>query len=215
MTTEKLPVNITLIIDRSGSMSSIKNDVIGGINSFYAEQKKVEGEATVTFVQFDNVIETVFKNVDLKEVKDLTASTFVPRGMTALYDAIGMTISAVDSETKNPQIICILTDGEENGSKEYTKEHVKTLIELVKTRGWQVMFLGANIDAMKVGSGLGISSDNTVNYVATPQGAMGSISATSAKFSAMRSSYSSGDADWAVKGGTMTDLYKTKMDEPK
>ncbi len=203
-------VNITLIIDRSGSMESMKKEVIGGINAFFDEQKKLPDSATVTYTQFDNVYEVVYKNSPLSEVPKLTEETFQPRGMTALYDAIGKTLLSINPVNGEAQIVVIMTDGEENSSQEFNQKTVKTIIESSKEKGWQIIFMGANIDAEKVSGALGINKDNTVTYAASASGATASLRSLSTKTSMMRSSYSSGNADWEIAGGSMSDLYNSK-----
>lgn len=208
-----LPVEITLVVDRSGSMGSICKEVIGGINAFYEEQKKQPGEAVVTFHQFDNVYETVFSKVPLTDVVNLNDTTYVPRGMTALNDAIGRTISSIPADTKAPQMIMIMTDGEENSSSEYKPEQVKTLVEDAKKKGWQVIFMGANIDAFAVGNQYGIDSKNIAQFTADKTGATAATMSVSSKMSSMRSSYVSGQTmdDWSNAGGDMSMIYATSL----
>lgn len=202
-----VPVSITLVIDRSGSMQSIKSDVIGGVNSFFNEQRKQPGQAVITYTQFDSVYEVVYAKKPLEEVEDLTDATFVPRGSTALYDAIGRTLSAIEAETEAPQIIVVMTDGEENASREFMHAQVKQQVEKAQAKGWQIIFMGANIDAAAVGGSMGIAASNINTYDATARGATSSMSAMSMKLDSMRTAYASADANWADAGGTMSDLY--------
>lgn len=206
-------VNITLIVDRSGSMSSMASEVIGGINAFYAEQKKLPDPATVTYVQFDNVYEKVFENTPLPEVKDITAETFVPRGMTALYDAIGKTLVEINPVADSKQVILIMTDGEENSSKEFNHASVKSIVEASQKKGWEIIFMGANIDAESVGGSFGIKAGNSVTFAANAVGAMASYSSISTKMSSMRAAVSSGTHDWACAGGDMNTLYTKSVDD--
>jgi len=206
-------VNITMIVDRSGSMTSMGKEVIGGINSFYAEQKKLPDPATVTYVQFDNVYEKVFENTPLAEVKDITSETFVPRGMTALYDAIGKTLVEIAPVDGAKQVILIVTDGEENSSKEFTHASVKAIVESSQKKGWEIIFMGANIDAEKVGGGLGIKDGNSNTFVASGPGASAAYAAMSTKMSSMRSAVASGASDWAYAGGDMKSLYTKSVDD--
>jgi hypothetical protein len=160
------------VLDRSGSMSSLANDAIGGFNSFVAEQQKVEGTANLTLVQFDNEYEIVHDSIDLKTVPVLTDEVYVPRGMTALYDAIGRTITtALAKKTDAIRILGIMTDGAENSSKEYTYESVKNLIKQAQEEhGWEILFLGANMDATQYAGNLGIRGKNIANVVASGAG---------------------------------------------
>jgi hypothetical protein len=171
---------IVCIIDRSGSMGSIKEDAIGGFNSFIDEQKKVPGEATVTLVQFDDEYELLYENKNINGINFLDDSTYVPRGMTALFDAIGKTIVSVGERLSNLEerdrpekvIFAILTDGYENSSKEYTTPSViKEMIEHQKEKySWDFVYLAANQDAVTTGSTFGISSKDAINFAATGSG---------------------------------------------
>lgn len=151
-------VNIRFVIDRSGSMASIKNETIGGFNSFIDEQRELPGKAKVTYIQFDHVYETVYRDMDIKEVPKLNGLMYQPRGYTALYDAIGTALSE-GMERSNPDeqnILVVLTDGAENSSKEYKQGDVKRLMNRAEDQGWKVLFLGANIDVAQVSSGIGM-----------------------------------------------------------
>ena len=174
---------IVVILDRSGSMDQIRTDAIGGFNSFIEEQKKIEGEATVTLVQFDDQYETVFENIPLNEVNPLNMDTFVPRGMTALHDAIGRTIKAVGERQVQNCPVCnkygptiktiyaILTDGHENASRQYGQVEVNKMISHARDEhGCEFIFLAANQDAFATGSALGINSVDTYNFTADAAG---------------------------------------------
>lgn len=170
---------IVCIIDRSGSMHSIVDDAIGGFNAFLEDQKKVDGEATLTFVQFDNEYEVVHENKPLNDVPNLDLNTYVPRGSTALLDAIGRTIDTVGKrlsntpEDKRPNkvIVSILTDGEENASREYTLSKIKEMITHQKEKyNWEFIFLAANQDAFSEGFKLGIDSKDTFAFAANSVG---------------------------------------------
>lgn len=171
--------DISIVLDRSGSMSSIKDDTIGGYNEFLKGQREAAGTALVSLYQFDDLYETVYEGVDIKEVPDLTAEVFVPRGSTALRDAIGRTIDSTGarlakmSEADRPArvILVIFTDGGENSSQEYTRartlEMVKHQTEAYK---WQFVFVGANQDAIMTGADYGISASNSLSFAATSGG---------------------------------------------
>lgn len=167
---KKQAVEILVIADRSGSMSSIRQDAIGGFNTFLQEQKSVKGKANFTLVLFNDKYEVPVENVDIKKVEELTESTFVPRGMTAMNDAIGKSLSQLLAKNPEKAIICILTDGAENASKEYTSAQVKDLIEQAEAKDYQVTFLAANIDAFTAGGSLGISMTNTFAFTANAAG---------------------------------------------
>jgi uncharacterized protein YegL len=170
---------LVCVLDRSGSMENIRQDAIGGFNAFLAGQRKVAGTAAVTLVLFDNEYEVVHAAVDLSVVQDLTAKTFVPRGSTALLDAVGRTINDVGArlakmdEQDRPEkvMVCILTDGQENVSREFTTAKIKDMIEHQRTKySWEFAFLAANQDAFATAGSLGINSSFTANFVATGAG---------------------------------------------
>ncbi len=186
---------IILIVDRSGSMSSIVLDAQGGINSFIEEQKK-EGNANLTMIEFDHTINPLYKQVDIKEA---TEYTLKPRGSTALYDAIGATLANADSvKTTGLKIVVIVTDGGENASSEWTQTNVFERIESLKEAGWDFLFLAANQDAMATGMGLGIEAGETVSF------APNSIGTQSAYLVA--STYTSNLRGGMSKGATMDAL---------
>lgn len=151
------------ILDRSGSMESCWDDTIGGYNSFVESQKELGG--TMTLVQFDHDYKVLYTAKPIAEVVPLTRQTFVPRGSTALLDAMGRAIKDCKSPTA-PTVI-ILTDGLENASKTYTKVHIKDLVEQKEKEGWVFMYLGANHDAFGEAESLGIAPGRTLNYDAT------------------------------------------------
>lgn len=170
-------VEIVCVLDRSGSMNSIKSDAIGGFNNFINEQKKVEGNANVSLVLFDDQYEMVYRSKPIETVDDLDDTTFVPRGMTAMYDAIGRTLEdfiaeqkKLKKEKRNPVVFAILTDGEENASKEFQNLKVKEMIEKQQKKGWEFVFLAANQDAFQAGGNLGIDAGTTFNFVANAAG---------------------------------------------
>ena len=158
--------HIGIVLDRSGSMSGLKEEIIGGFNAFLDDQKKVEGKATVTLAQFDHEIERLADFEPLAEVKPLTGKTYVPRGMTSLHDAIGLTVVYCDqrikklAKKKRPGkiLVLVLTDGFENNSTEYTNGKIRDLIQSKEKEGWEFSFIGANQDAVMTGAGLGISN---------------------------------------------------------
>lgn len=162
--------HISFVLDRSGSMSSCATDTEGGFNTFIEGQKKVEGTATFTMVQFDNVYEIVHDAIDIQSVPKLK---FEPRGQTALLDAIGKTILSTGEFLKNkaeddrPEhvIFAILTDGYENASKEFKTEQINEMIKRqTDVYKWHFVYLGANQDAIAVGGKLGVMASNSVTY---------------------------------------------------
>lgn len=157
---------IIFILDRSGSMETIKKDAIGGFNAYVEDQKKQEGEAKMTLILFDNLYEVVYKGKDIKEVEPLNESTYIPRGSTALLDAIGKTLNeGVTDPNADKHLVVIMTDGEENSSREYTNEAIKKATEdLIATQKWQFIYLGANQDAFSVASRIGINTSNSLSF---------------------------------------------------
>ena len=154
--------DITLVVDRSGSMQSIREDAEGGVNAFLQEQAKQPGEALLTLVQFDTEYEFVHRGVPIKHVP---AYTLMPRGNTALLDAVGRAINETGerlskmAETDRPGLVVfvIMTDGLENSSQEFTKAQIKQQIEEQQSKySWQFTFLGANQDAFAEAGGMGI-----------------------------------------------------------
>jgi hypothetical protein len=156
-------------LDCSGSMSTCWDDAIGGFNSFVADQAAQQPDSTLTLKQFDHEIRTTFENVPFKDVRPLTRETFVPRGSTALLDAIGETVKGAGNASSPPEpaTLIILTDGQENASRTYTKAHIKDLLEQKQKEGWTIIYLGANQDAFAEAGSMGIAAANTVNYDAT------------------------------------------------
>ena len=170
--TKDLVTEIVCIIDKSGSMHSIKNDAIGGFNTFIEEQKKLEGKANVSLVLFNTEYSPVYYNKPLNEVESLNEKTFQPVGGTALLDAIGRTLNELMTKegseiAPDKYLVVILTDGEENSSREYTNEAIKKIIEDLRAKGnWEFAYLGANQDAFSVAGGMGISVSNSMNFTA-------------------------------------------------
>ena len=181
--------NIHFVLDRSGSMWETLNDTIGGFNSFVESQKKDgNGECTMSLHQFDHEYETIYTNKPINEVDLLTTQTFVPRGQTALVDAIGRTISNASSSTDEVKnIVVILTDGEENSSKEYKYDSISKMIQRKEKDGWDFVFLGANQDAIKTAAGLGIKQNSAMTYSQTPQNVRACFSGLSSAISRARS----------------------------
>lgn len=169
---EQQPVEIVAILDRSGSMATIHDDSIGGFNSFLKDQQELDGAANLSVVLFDDQYEVLYDDVDVKKAKELDKKSYSLRGMTAMNDAIGKTLTKMFSENPEKAIIVILTDGQENSSKEFTTPQVKALIEKAQGKGWQVTFLAANQDAFATGVTYGIDLRNVANFKADSKGTM-------------------------------------------
>ena len=169
--------HIICILDRSGSMSSIMSDSIGGFNTFLKKQKELPDEATITVALFDDKYELLYDNVDIKKAEELTETVWYPRGMTALYDAIGKTINneklnfaKLGKDRPAKVLVCVVTDGLENASREYTNDNIKKLIKDCERDDWNFIYLAANQDAFSVGMSFGISGANTFTYTADSAG---------------------------------------------
>lgn len=165
-------VDISVVLDRSGSMSTIWDDTIGGINTFIKQQQEAEGEATFTLVGFDDAYDVIIPTKDVKHVSPLTGKEVHPRGMTALLDAVGKTIVHLDeNKTSEDVIVVVVTDGWENSSVEYKGDTIKSLIEAREEAGWKFIFLGANQDSWSVGTSLGMRGNRTRDWNHTNVGA--------------------------------------------
>jgi hypothetical protein len=190
--------DITMVVDRSGSMASIRRDAEGGINSFVAQQQQEPGEALLTLVQFDTEYEFVHSGVPVKQIP---AFTLVPRGSTALLDAVGRAINetgarlAAMAESQRPALVVfvIVTDGAENSSREFTRDQIRTMVEHQQSAyKWQFTFLAANQDAFAAGGSMGIAQDGIAAY--SMGKVRGSWDAASKKMSRMRKAAGEGAA---------------------
>ena len=192
---------LVFIIDRSGSMDGLGKDTIGGCNSMLKEQQAVEGEAVVTTVLFDNRYELLHDRIDIRAVSPLTEKNYTVGGNTALLDALGKTIRKIrdvqehtaENYRAEKVLFIIITDGEENASREYSAERIKARIEYQKQKyGWEFVFFGANMDAVLEAEKLGISAEYAQNYRADASGTSTAYSAISAISTAYRGAPSLG-----------------------
>lgn len=151
-------MNRIFILDRSGSMASCCDDTIGGYNTFVNAQKDLGG--TMTLYLFDHEIQTLYENKPISEVEPLTSNTFVPRGSTALYDAIGHAIT----NARGGNMFIILTDGHENASKNYSKNALNDLITMRKNEGAEFLFLGADEESFEDANLFGISREDCIHF---------------------------------------------------
>ena len=164
---------MVFILDKSGSMSGLEADTIGGFNSMIERQKRAEGEALVSTVLFSNESTVIHDRVDVQKIKPLTEQEYSAYGCTALIDAIGQAIHHIGNVHKYARkedvpehtIFVITTDGMENASHRYTSDEVKKMVEKKKEKyGWEFLFLGANIDAVETAKHFGIARDRSVNF---------------------------------------------------
>jgi uncharacterized protein YegL len=176
---KKNRTELVFILDRSGSMSGLEQDTIGGFNSMIQKQKKQEGECFVSTVLFDDESEVLHDRVKLEEISPMTDEEYTVGGCTALIDAIGGAIRHIGNIHKyaRPEdvpehtMFVITTDGQENASRRYTGQQVKQMIGRQKEKyGWEFLFIGANIDAVETAARYGIDKDRAVNYKADGKG---------------------------------------------
>ncbi len=170
---------LVFILDRSGSMSGLEKDTIGGFNSLINKQKKERGQCYVSTVLFDDVTKVLHDRVPIDKIRPMTERDYYVRGCTALLDAVGGAIRHIgnihkytpNSEVPGHTLFVITTDGMENASRRYGSNQVKAMIERQKERyGWEFLFLGANIDAVETAKAYGISEDYAVTYHADSVG---------------------------------------------
>lgn len=164
---------IVFILDRSGSMSGLESDTIGGFNGMLKKQKGEEGDALVSVVLFDDVSEVICDRVDIKEMKPLSEDDYYVRGCTALLDAVGKAIHHIgnvhkyarEEDRPNKTLFIITTDGMENSSKEYSYDRVRRMIEKEKEKyGWEFIFLGANMDAIQLAGRFGVDRNRVARF---------------------------------------------------
>ena len=178
---KKMNKNITelvFIIDKSGSMSGLEKDTIGGFNSLIEKQKKEEGEVVVTAVLFNAGMRYIYDREDLKKIGKMTDKDYVAEGCTALLDAVGNTIEHITGKQKELKdefvpaktMVVITTDGLENSSRKFGYPEVKKLVERQKELGWEFIFLGANIDVCEEAAKFGVDKDNAVSYCCDSKG---------------------------------------------
>lgn len=186
---------IAFILDRSGSMQSMVAAAINGFNHFLIEQQTTPGDANLTLILFDDQYQVLHAAKPIREVPKLDGNTFVPRGSTALLDAIGRTIDELGfnlthiSEQDRPGkvIVAILTDGEENSSVRFTNHDIfERIRHQESTYSWEFLFLGANQDAIATAGRLGISANNSATYTADTTGQFSAAAAMSTKTRALR-----------------------------
>ena len=170
---------VVFILDRSGSMSGLEADTIGGFNSMIEKQRKEEGEAYISTVLFDDQSEVLYDRVPVGKVEPMNENQYYVRGCTALLDALGGAIHHIANvhryarEEDRPEktLFIITTDGMENASRRYSSDKVKKMIEHEKSKyGWEFLFIGANIDAVETAARFGIGRDRAVNYNADKEG---------------------------------------------
>lgn len=169
---------LLFIIDKSGSMSGLESDTIGGFNSTLNKQKNRKGEVIVSTVLFNGRSATIHDRIDIKQVPPMTEEDYVAEGNTAMLDAVGLSVEHIVSVHAGMQkedvppktIVVIITDGYENSSRNFTYESVKGLIDKLSRNGWEFLFLGANIDVAKEAGKMGIRRANAMSYECDEKG---------------------------------------------
>ncbi len=186
---------IVFILDKSGSMSGLESDTIGGYNSFLEKQKKEEGEAYVSTVLFSDTSSVIHDRVPIKKIEPMNDKQYFVGGCTALLDAIGGAIKHIGNvhkcarEEDRPEktVFVITTDGQENSSHIYDYEKIKKLVKKQQEKhGWEFIFLGANIDAIGEAGKLGIASNRAVRYECDGKGTMLNFNCISDSISLLR-----------------------------
>ena len=199
---------LVFILDRSGSMSGLEKDTIGGFNSMLDKQRKEPGDAVVSTVLFDNEIEVIHDRVAIADVPNLTDEEYYVRGCTALLDAVGGAIHHIGNVHKYARredvpektLFIITTDGLENASRRYTYDKVRHMIEHQKERyGWEFIFLGANIDAAAEARRFGIDEAMAANYHCDEAGTALNYQVISEAITSVRASSAPLSADWKKK----------------
>ena len=192
--------DITFVLDRSGSMSSVWDDVIGGLKTFLQENKKVPGEVKFSLVVFDSVsIDTVIDHSDLRSIENINLHEYKPRGGTPLYDALGKTINDLgrrlskiqENDRPDKVLFVVMTDGYENASREFRSTTINNMVTHQTDKyNWDFVYLGANQNAILAGSTIGFSPGNSISYSSTPTGTLKSfdtLSSLSANYRCGRS----------------------------
>ena len=199
---------LVFILDRSGSMSGLEKDTIGGFNSMLEKQRKEPGDAVVSTVLFDNETEVIHDRVVIADVPNLTDKEYFVRGCTALLDAVGGAIHHIGNVHKYARkedvpektLFIITTDGMENASHHYTYDKVRQMIERQKERyGWEFLFLGANIDAAAEAKRFGIDESMAANYHCDEVGTVLNYEVISEAITSVRTSAAPLSADWKKK----------------
>ena len=197
---------IVFILDKSGSMSGLEADTIGGYNSFLEKQKKVEGEAFVSTVLFSDRNEVVHDRVPIEKIEPMNEQQYSVGGCTALLDAIGGAVHHIgnvhkyarDEDRPEHTIFVITTDGEENSSREYSYEKIKKMVKRQQEKyGWEFIFLGANIDAIKTARSFGIDRDRSANFVNDGDGIARMVEAEICLVSDIRNHRAQRNRNWA------------------
>ncbi len=191
---KKNMTELVFILDRSGSMQGLEKDTVGGFNSFIEKQKKEDGECLVSAVTFNSRSKVIYDRESLSEIRNMELSDYVPSGSTALIDAMGDAIHHIRNVHKyirkedvpDHTVFVIMTDGMENDSHRYSSDEVKRMVEDQKEKGWEFLFLAANIDAVETAKNYGIEEDRAVRYCSDSKGTRKNYSVLSKAISEFR-----------------------------
>lgn len=198
---------IHVVLDRSGSMQTVRDDTIGAFNAYIEQVAKETPTATISLTLFDSQgIDTIYNYKPVTDAPKLTTDTYVPRASTPLYDAIGQSAWKLADTKADAKVLVILTDGYENSSREFTKEAIsKLLAEKQDKDGWLVMYLGADQDAWAVGSQMGTRANSTMTFdKASMANTMSVAAAATARYATM------GGGVQGQMGATFTDAERAK-----
>ena len=196
---------LVFILDRSGSMAGLESDTIGGYNSFLEKQKEEDGSCLVSTVLFNQHSKVIHDRVDLVKIEKMDRKDYLASGTTALIDAMGDAIHHIKNVHKYIRkedvpantIFVIITDGLENASHKYSSDDVKKMVEQQKEKGWEFLFLGANIDAVETARTYGIAEDRTSDYLCDEVGIEKNFDALSKSVKSFRACGKI-EADWAA-----------------
>ena len=208
-TPDKNKTEVVCILDRSGSMAHLQSTTVEQVNKFIQEQKELPGECLLTIILFDDLYEILYDGIDVQDASFISEKEYIPRGMTGLFDAIGKTVRTVEQRHAHMEIkdrpgqtlVCIVTDGQENCSKEYTDDTtIKDMIQEKEDNGWKFIYLSAAPSAFDDSASFGISQDSTMVFDGS--GNLGTVNAYSSIRSATASYRSTGDVDitWSTDG---------------
>lgn len=197
---------VVFILDESGSMYPLKDDTIGGFNSMLEKQRKIDGEVYVSTVLFSDRSKVIHDRIGIKEISDMKNEDYEPSGCTALLDALGDAIKHISTihkyarkeDVPDNTLFIIITDGMENASHRYNDKDVKRMIEEKKKKGWEFIFLAANIDAIETASTYGINKDMAAQYVNDSDGVTANFDALSDAIASVRTCSVTGK-EWKKK----------------
>jgi len=189
-----MKTHVTFILDSSGSMDAIREDTIGGFNSFLNDQQTEEGRATVSLYEFSDSVDLIYENRAIEGAPKLSADTYIPGGQTALHDAIYISIyetkhqldALPEAETPDTVVLVILTDGKENASETSQSEVQSAVATMREEHGWEFLFIGANQDAALTAQEMGMEQEKSLDMAHTGDGAKSAYQSTSEQISQVR-----------------------------